>query len=322
VLDLAGSEGESALTDELTKEMSESEITDRRLEAWCINHGLSEIQEMFKDLKKRQLRKAVGSGLRRTLHPYLNSKLFISVLFTLSPSLDNNKSTVSTLRFAEAASLVKVTPIKNQKKLNKDQFIQQLQEYSEKLQHIIHNQKLSISQLQEQLFESQLSGKKPSQKEDKDSAVTGMEDEKVNEKITENEREVVGSSTSTPIVVTETENKEKEENNELMFTIQNNVDDDNEWKADNAQMKMSVEESLQLEKEFNQEMSHDRRLSRAQDITLLQFVENLEKQQEEQPDEPHKISPVREEPEEEEEEEEEEDDNERNVKAEKKNKKK
>ncbi|ETO24467.1 hypothetical protein RFI_12690, partial [Reticulomyxa filosa] len=36
VLDLAGSEGESALTDEFTKDMNESEVTDRRLEAWCL----------------------------------------------------------------------------------------------------------------------------------------------------------------------------------------------------------------------------------------------------------------------------------------------
>jgi len=151
VLDLAGSEGDTALADEFTKEMSESEVTDRRLEAWCINHGLSEIQEIFKEMRTQKLRKSVGSGLRRTLHQYLNNNTFISVLFTLSPSIDNSKATVTTLRFAETASLVKVTPIKGEQKINKDRLIQQLQEYLEKLQSVISNQKSAITQLQDQV---------------------------------------------------------------------------------------------------------------------------------------------------------------------------
>ncbi|ETO20860.1 Kinesin motor domain containing protein, partial [Reticulomyxa filosa] len=162
VLDLAGSEGESALTDDFTKEMNESEVTDRRLEAWCyvlfvfyicINHGLSEVQEIFKEMRTRKLRKTVGSGLRRTLYQYLNVNMFISVLFTLSPSMDNSKPTMSTLRFAETASLVKVTPMRAKTKLNKDLLIQQLQEYLDKLQGVISSQKTAILQLQEEVLD-------------------------------------------------------------------------------------------------------------------------------------------------------------------------
>ncbi|ETO18753.1 hypothetical protein RFI_18504 [Reticulomyxa filosa] len=60
------------------------------------------------------------------------------------------------------------------------------------------------------------------------------------------------------------------------------VDDDKEWKIDNAQMRVSAEESLQLEKELTQEMSYQRRMSRAQDVTLLQFVQIMEQQQQQQ----------------------------------------
>jgi len=54
------------------------------------------------------------------------------------------------------------------------------------------------------------------------------------------------------------------------------TDEDGEWKIENNEMRLSAEECLELEKELTQEMSEQRRMSRAQDVTLLQFVESLE----------------------------------------------
>eukprot|EP01083_Nonionella_stella_P067247 177720_1 len=46
VVDLAGSEGESAINT-----VEASEVMARRLEAWCINHGLSQLQVIFNELR-------------------------------------------------------------------------------------------------------------------------------------------------------------------------------------------------------------------------------------------------------------------------------
>ena len=50
------------------------------------------------------------SGLRRVLHPYINQETYISVLFTLSPSNTNIKSTRSTLRTANVVSMIEIIP--------------------------------------------------------------------------------------------------------------------------------------------------------------------------------------------------------------------
>jgi len=44
-------------------------------------------------------------------------------------------------------------------------------------------------------------------------------------------------------------------------------------------MRLSVEESLQLETELHHEMSQERRQSRAQDATLIQFAQALQEKQ-------------------------------------------
>ena len=79
VVDLAGSEGESAFTPEFVKKVDPPTLMARRLEAGCINTGLSQLQVVFNELKvKCKLTKAKGTGLRRILH---GTYLFIYFLF-------------------------------------------------------------------------------------------------------------------------------------------------------------------------------------------------------------------------------------------------
>lgn len=113
VVDLAGSEGESAITPDFKQRVPEWVVQQRRLEASCINHGLSQLQMIFKELRgKKKKTVSIGTGLKRTMYEFISNHSLISVLFTISPSIDNWKSTESTLRFAESAALVKCTPIK------------------------------------------------------------------------------------------------------------------------------------------------------------------------------------------------------------------
>merc|ERR1712038_1504065 len=64
----------------------------RRLEAGTINTGLSQLQVICNELRKKgKLSHTVGNGLRRVLHPFIDTKTFLSVLFTLSPSVHIEK---------------------------------------------------------------------------------------------------------------------------------------------------------------------------------------------------------------------------------------
>jgi len=113
VADLAGSEGESALSGDLVKGMSSETLTARRLEAGCINTGLSDLQGIFGELKRSsKLSNTQGIGLRRCLHPFIDNKTFISMLFCLSPVLESCNITESTLRFATRVCSIKAVPHK------------------------------------------------------------------------------------------------------------------------------------------------------------------------------------------------------------------
>ncbi len=177
-------EGESALTPEFQKKADPSEMMARRLEAWGINHGayttlsmfvsveieiekrclcgvyepgLSQLQMIFNELrgiKKKGL--STGSGLKRTLSEFISKNSFIAVLFTISPSQDNSKSTEATLRFAESAALVKCTPVKAEKKVNKDVLIAELRKFIEDQQAMIEDKNNQIHVLEKQLMETYL----------------------------------------------------------------------------------------------------------------------------------------------------------------------
>merc|ERR1712154_495516 len=112
-LDCAGSEGESAFTAEFKASVDKTTLLSRRLEAGCINTGLSSLQIIFNELRvKGKLSKMLGNGLRRVLHPYINTRTILAVIFTFSPSINNSKATESTLKFAVTAGMVKVRPVR------------------------------------------------------------------------------------------------------------------------------------------------------------------------------------------------------------------
>eukprot|EP01084_Bolivina_argentea_P309387 535143_1 len=138
MLDCAGSEGETAFTKEFRSRVTPQILLCRRLEAGTINTGLSQLQVICNELRKRgKLTKTVGNGLRRVLHPFIDTKTFLSVLFALSPSVNNAKATESTLKFAVAAGMVKVKPIATKGKVNFKTLAAELRAHIEKQEQAI-----------------------------------------------------------------------------------------------------------------------------------------------------------------------------------------
>jgi kinesin family protein 3/17 len=118
-IDLAGSEGETALTPEFCATHSKEDVMTRRMEGGVINSGLSAIQAMFRELGKTGKIAKIGRvGVRRILCEYIDASCHLSVMFMLSPAHFNAAATTSTLTFAKAASLIKVKPEKRAKKVN------------------------------------------------------------------------------------------------------------------------------------------------------------------------------------------------------------
>merc|ERR1712244_102352 len=91
-----------------------------------------------------KLSNTVGNGLRRVLHPFIDTKTFLSVLFTLSPSVNNRKATESTLKFAVTAGMVKVKPIATKGKVNFKTLAAELRAFIEKQEHIIDDNNRQI----------------------------------------------------------------------------------------------------------------------------------------------------------------------------------
>jgi len=159
IVDLAGSEGETAFTPEFKRKVDPSTLMARRLEAGVINNGLSQLQIIFNELKvKGRLSGMRGVGLRRVLHPYINTKSVLSVLFCISPSLVNQKATVATLKFAVQAGMVKVKPVKEEIMTNWPMLVQGLKEMIEALnvdidvrEKQIHDQTEEIHRLMDRL---------------------------------------------------------------------------------------------------------------------------------------------------------------------------
>merc|ERR1712154_735504 len=109
--------------------------------------GLSSLQIIFNELRvKGKLSKMLGNGLRRVLHPYINTRTILAVIFTFSPSVNNAKPTESTLKFAVTAGMVKVQPVKAEVSLNVEKLVQQLRKHIEENQKAIEEQESSILQ--------------------------------------------------------------------------------------------------------------------------------------------------------------------------------
>jgi len=152
VADLAGSEGESAITKEFVQNNNPTTVMVRRLEAGCINAGLCQLQLIFAELRKRQkLSRVVGNGLRRLLHPFINTNTHISVLFTVAPTKTNATITESTLKFAVQAGMVKVTPVASVSKRNIKKLLKELENTVAQQEGIINQKDVEIEEKDEQI---------------------------------------------------------------------------------------------------------------------------------------------------------------------------
>jgi len=137
IVDCAGSEGDTALDGDFAKKASIATITARRLEAGCINTGLSQLQVIFGELATRgRLSKVRGNGIRRILFPFINTQTYLSVLFCISPASQNTSSTYATLKFAARACKIKTKPVKAKKKQSLKQFKALLEEREEQLEEL------------------------------------------------------------------------------------------------------------------------------------------------------------------------------------------
>ncbi len=144
-LDCAGSEGETAFTPEFKASIDKTTLLSRRLEAGCINTGLCSLQIIFNELRvKGKLSQMIGNGLRRVLHPFINTRTILAVIFTFSPSVNNSKATESTLKFAVTAGMVKVQPVKAEVSLNVEKLVQQLRKHIGENDKIIEEQENNI----------------------------------------------------------------------------------------------------------------------------------------------------------------------------------
>jgi len=118
-VDLAGSEGETALTPAFCASHTQEEVLMRRMEGGVINNGLSAIQSIFRELGKSGKVAPIGkTGVRRILLEFINKNTALSVMFMLSPAEFNSGPTISTLYFAKSAALIKVKPKKKAKRVN------------------------------------------------------------------------------------------------------------------------------------------------------------------------------------------------------------
>lgn len=147
--DLAGSEGESALTESFRRQVSAEDFKMRGMEAACICTGLTDLGMVFDDLRKHgKICGARGIGLRKILHPFIGSNCVVSVMFTLSPAAENAKSTTSTLNTALNTAKIKLKVVKAKTKVNAAKRVEML--LAEQQDH-----KTTISDLQSQITQLQ-----------------------------------------------------------------------------------------------------------------------------------------------------------------------
>merc|ERR1719242_2340282 len=152
MVDCAGSEGETAFTPEFKAAVTPQVLLCRRLEAGTINTGLSQLQVIFSELRaKGKITNTVGNGLRRILHPFINTKTYLSVLFTLSPSVNNCKATESTLKFAVTAGMVKVKPVATKGKVNFKSLVAELKAHIESQEQMIDANNAKIEAIRRQM---------------------------------------------------------------------------------------------------------------------------------------------------------------------------
>jgi len=147
-IDLAGSEGETALTPEFCATHSEEVVNIRRMEGGVINNGLTAIKGIFSELtKKGKLAQINRVGIRRVLLNYVDSNCHMSVMFMMSPAEFNAAATTSTLYFAKSAQLVKVKPQKAKLRVNWKKVSGQQKEEIDKLTEELQVLNMEIDKL-------------------------------------------------------------------------------------------------------------------------------------------------------------------------------
>jgi len=141
VVDLAGSEGGSTL-----ENLPDGpDKTARFLEGGVINYGLTSLKGMFAEMRKKgKLKKCQGNGLRKLLYPFVTSNTHMSIVFTLSPSVDNIIPTRATMKFAQDACKLKMKPAKGKGEKN-------WQKMYEKLKADVNDKMELINKLEEKL---------------------------------------------------------------------------------------------------------------------------------------------------------------------------
>lgn len=119
VLDLAGSEGATALTPEFIKQVSKDVAEIRRREAGVINHGLMQLARIFKEIRMKGVPSStVSNGLRRVIHGFINRNMCIRGIFTLSPYGLDSVSTYNTVKFINDVEKIRLKPKLSKQKVN------------------------------------------------------------------------------------------------------------------------------------------------------------------------------------------------------------
>merc|ERR550532_3537809 len=67
---------------------------------------------------KGKLKTSEGNGLRKMLYPFVTRNTMMSIVFTLSPSVDNILPTRATMKFAQDACKLKMKPVADKGKQN------------------------------------------------------------------------------------------------------------------------------------------------------------------------------------------------------------
>merc|ERR1711879_138480 len=100
---------------------------------------------------RQKLSSVVGNGLRRLLHPFINTNTHISVLFTVAPTKTNATITESTLKFAVQAGMVKVQPVAAVSKKNIKKLLKELESTVAQQEGIINQKDVELEEKDEQI---------------------------------------------------------------------------------------------------------------------------------------------------------------------------
>ena len=153
-LDLAGSEGISAITPEFIDIVGEETAKIRRREAGAINYGLQQIQGILKEVGSRKgVQEMRGNGIRKLLWPFVQRRCqpLIHVLFTMSPSKSNLKTTRDTFRVAKIMANLTIKPVRVRRRKSMKEIIHDLKHRVREQEMVIIHLQATTCRLEEEL---------------------------------------------------------------------------------------------------------------------------------------------------------------------------